>query len=248
MSIPRFYVPAPLPASGHHVLPEDVAHHAGRVLRLAAGDPIVLFDGTGGEYHASLGFDGKRAYARIERHVNCERELAGTLRLAQGIASGDKMEWIVEKAVELGVAQIQPIAAQRSVLRLQGERLDKRLAQWRRTAIAAAEQCGRNRVPALAAPGSLAQYLREPPAGALLLCHPDATQSLGDALAHVRPEPGATLLVGPEGGWSDEELAIAARAGAQRVRFGSRVLRTETAGLALLAASAALLGWQDQEP
>lgn len=245
MSLPRFHVPPPLAASGRIPLPDDVAHHAGRVLRLPAGAPVVLFDGTGGEYTARLAFEGARAFADLLAHRAIERELAGTLRLVQGIASGDKMEWIIEKAVELGAAQIQPVAARRSVLRLQGERLAKRLGQWRRTAVAAAEQCGRNRIPEVLAPCTLEQWLRDAPPGLLLVCDPEAELGLAEALATASPEPGVSLLVGPEGGWAPEERAAASAAGALQVRFGARVLRTETAGITLLAAASVVLGWHE---
>lgn len=247
MSIPRFFVTSPLDSDTCVALPDAVAHHALRVLRLPPGAEIMLFNGEGGAWRATLVVQGKKGLAQLTGFDARDTELPGRITVVQGIASGDKMDWIVEKAVELGAHAIAPIAAQRSVLRLSGDRLEKRLQHWQRIAQSACEQCGRNRMPIVQPPVSLAQWLSSPAnAGMLrLLCHPDATDTLAGALPE--PDPGASLalLVGPEGGWSDDELDEAARHAVRRVRFGSRVLRTETAGLALLAATGALLGWQD---
>jgi len=247
MSIPRFFVPLPLQPGATLVLPETVAHHALRVLRLPVGSPIVLFNGEGGAWQATLAAQGKQALAELTAFDPRDTELPGRVTLVQGIATGDKMDWIVEKAVELGAHTVAPIAAQRSVLRLSGERLEKRIQHWQRVAQAACEQCGRNRLPVVRAPVTLAQWLADPAnaEGLRLMCHPDASDTLAGALP-ARPTAAAlTLLVGPEGGWSDEELELAGRHEVRRVRFGARVLRTETAGVALLAATGALLGWQD---
>jgi len=247
MSIPRFFVPLPLQPGATLALPENVAHHALRVLRLPAGSPIVLFNGEGGAWQAMLSMQGKQAMAELAAFDPRDTELPGRVTLVQGIATGDKMDWIIEKAVELGAHAIAPIAAQRSVLRLSGERLEKRVLHWRRIAQAACEQCGRNRLPVVHAPVTLAQWLADPAnaEGLRLMCHPEASDTLSSALS---PRPTAAclaLLVGPEGGWAEEELQMAGRHDVRRVRFGARVLRTETAGLALLAATGALLGWQD---
>ncbi|HYG44070.1 MAG TPA: 16S rRNA (uracil(1498)-N(3))-methyltransferase [Bordetella sp.] len=243
MPLPRFFCDTPLSAGTRLALPQALAHHAVRVLRLRAGAAIVLFDGTGGEYPATLEIDGKNAWAHLGAFDPREAELAGRLILVQGLPSGDKMDWVVEKAVELGASRVTPIAAQRSVLQLSGARLEKRLAHWSRIAQAAAEQCGRNRLMAVDAPMDLRGWLDQPAAGLRLLCHPEAGPSLPDTLAAQPELRQLTLLVGPEGGWSDAELALAAERGVQAVRYGPRVLRTETAGLALMAASTALLGW-----
>lgn len=248
MSIPRFFVPGPLQTGARVALPDTVAHHALRVLRLAPGAAIILFDGQGGSWHATLEAQGKQGYAQLGAFDAAEAELPGRITLVQGIAAGDKMDWIVEKATELGVFAIAPIAAQRSVLRLSGERQEKRLLHWRRIAQAACEQCGRNRLPLIHPPLTLAQWLAQVGDSDMpaLLCHPEATDTLAGALpAPSRPGVELALLIGPEGGWSPEELREAGRHAVRQVRFGNRVLRTETAGPALLAAAGALLGWQD---
>ena len=243
--MPRFYCSVPLDAHQTIELPPELAHHAVRVLRLKTGAPLILFDGRGGQYPATLAVDGKKSYATLGAHCAAEAELDGDITLAQGIASADKMDWIVEKAVELGARRLVPIAAHRSLLQLSGERLEKRLAHWNRIARSASEQCGRNRVMPVAAPLPLRDCLAQldfNADGQGLFCHPDAPRTLAGSLRAGVSR--LTLFVGPEGGWSDEEQSLATRAGAQPVRFGNRVLRTETAGLALIAAISALRGWQ----
>ncbi|QEI05228.1 16S rRNA (uracil(1498)-N(3))-methyltransferase [Pigmentiphaga aceris] len=252
MSLPRFHVDLPLAPGAELFLPDAVAHHAGRALRLRDGDSVVLFDGRGGEYPAILSFEGKHAVVKLAEHDPREAELAGRISLVQGIASGDKMDWIIEKAVETGVHAVVPIAAERSVLKLTGDRLEKRLAHWRRIAQAACEQCGRNRVPEVFAPMTLAQWLTSDVGhgGAKvddqvirLLCHPGAEQALTARLQAQADLQDLVLVVGPEGGWSDEELKRAKAGGVEAVSFGPRVLRSETAGTAMIAASSAALGW-----
>lgn len=243
MSAPRFFCDAPLSASARIALPEALAHHAIRVLRLRAGETVALFNGQGGEYPAVLEIEGKAGFAQLGAFDPREAELAGRITLVQGLPAGDKMDWVVEKAVELGAARVSPIAAQRSVLQLAGPRLEKRVAHWQRIAQSAAEQCGRNRLMAVDAPMALADWLAQPAEGLRLLCHPEADTDLAGLLGATPGLASLTLLVGPEGGWSDKELTQAREAGVQAVRFGPRVLRTETAGLALISAAGALLGW-----
>ena len=246
MAHPRFYCPEPLSPNQTISVPESLAHHV-RVLRLAAGCSVTLFDGHGGEIEGTLDFIGKNPTVALGEHRSHETELGGHITLVQGLPSGDKMDWVIEKAVELGVARIIPVAAQRSVLQLSGPRLEKRLLHWQRLIQAASEQCGRNRLLAIEAPVSLEQALSATSQADRLLCDPVGNMSLKDAL--LRPEGSAqsaktvSLLVGPEGGWSQQELATASRMGAHSVQFGPRVLRTETAGLALVSAATALLGW-----
>ncbi|CAM3477255.1 16S rRNA (uracil(1498)-N(3))-methyltransferase [Bordetella sputigena] len=247
MPSPRFYCSFALAPHARIELPEAIAHHAARVLRLRDGDTAVLFDGNGGEYPATLRIAGKAVHAELGAHDPREAELAGGLTLVQGLPSGDKMDWIVEKAVELGVRRLVPVAAQRSVLQLNGERQDKRLAHWRRIATAASEQCGRNRLMRIEPVMPLARWLETASTGRRLLCHPENGTPLKAALRNLGDARAVELLVGPEGGWSDTERDAARAAGVDVVSFGPRVLRTETAGLALAAATTALLDWDADE-
>lgn len=246
MSLPRFFIDLPLAPDTELPLPTDIAHHAVRVLRLCDGDELVVFNGLGGQFPARLVVEGKSATAQLGAFNAREAELPGRIVLAQAIPSGDKMDWVIEKAVEVGVAAIQPIAAVRCVLRLSGERLEKRLAHWRRVVVAACEQCGRNRVPEVYAPLTPEQFLAATPTGATplrLMCDPDAQIRLTELVPQRDLSAGLELLVGPEGGWSPEEMALAARYRVEAVQFGERVLRTETAGIALVSALSAKLGW-----
>ncbi|MCK0506922.1 16S rRNA (uracil(1498)-N(3))-methyltransferase [Aromatoleum anaerobium] len=237
--ISRFFFPCPLPGSGDIELPDALAHHALRVLRLRDGDPLVLFDGRGGELAARLQVRGRDAFAVRGEHHALERESPLSLVLVQALASGEKMDWIVQKAVELGVSALVPLQAERSVLKLSGERAHKRVAHWRQVAISACEQSGRNRVPEIEPISGLREYLASAAAASRLVLTPVDGRRLASL---ARPDAALHLLVGPEGGWSDEELAMCRAAGCVPVGVGPRVLRTETAGLAAIAALQALWG------
>ena len=240
--MPRFYCPQPLVAGAIADLPEQVAHHL-NVVRMQPGAALTLFDGRGGQYAATLEEIGKkRASARVVAHEAVEVELPYSLTLAQGLPEGSKMDWIIEKAVELGVAAVQPLAAQRSVVKLSGERAEKRQAHWQGVIEAASEQSGRNRLARLAPVADFGRWLAGREADeTLVLLSPRATSSLA-AWAGTRPPQALTLMVGPEGGFSREEEDAALARGALALSMGPRVLRTETAALAAIA----LLGglWQ----
>lgn len=237
---PRFFCPEPMVVGTTLRLPEAVAHHAFRVLRLRVGDAIVLFDGQGGEYWARLASAGREAAATIEAFEPVERESPLALTLVQALPAGDKMDWIVEKAVELGVARLIPVMAERSVVRLAGERAEKRVAHLRGVARAACEQCGRNRLPEVEPIVALGDFLaRGRGAGGLCVVLAPGGRPL-DAMN--APDRKVTLMVGPEGGWSAAELAAMQATGWSELALGSRILRTETAGLAALAALQARWG------
>jgi 16S rRNA (uracil1498-N3)-methyltransferase len=240
--MPRFYCPQPLAAGATVDLPEAVAHHL-HVVRMQPGAALTLFNGSGGQYAARLAELGKkRATATVEAFEAVEVELPYALTLAQGLPEGTKMDWIVEKAVELGAAGVQPLAAQRSVVRLSGERADKRLAHWQGVVVAASEQCGRNRLAQVAPVADFNRWLAQPgDGGTRILLSPRATQSLAE-WARATPPQALTLLVGPEGGLTEQEEDAALAAGALALSMGPRVLRTETAGLAALAILAGAWG------
>ncbi|MBI1905421.1 MAG: 16S rRNA (uracil(1498)-N(3))-methyltransferase [Rhodocyclales bacterium] len=236
----RFFFPDTLPHGGEVRIPDALAHHATRVLRMRDGDMVTLFDGAGGEVAARLQARGKAWWALLGEHREVERESPLELVLVQSLASGEKMDWVVQKAVELGVAAILPVESERSVARLSGERALRRVEHWRQVAVAACEQSGRNRVPVIEAVTGLRDYLAAPrPPHHKLVCAPGAQVRMQQM---ERPAVPIHILVGPEGGWSDSELAAARVAGCVVVALGPRVLRTETAGVAALSAMQALWG------
>ena len=240
MNSPRFYCREALSPGGHVELPEPVARHAVRVLRLPPGAPMVLFDGRGGEYPAHIErIERDRVFAVLGSWCEIERESPLSITLVQALQAGDKMDFTIQKAVELGVRDIVPVESRRSVIRLAGERAGKRVAHWQGVAASACEQCGRNQVPLVAPLEKLENWLARPANGVLrLMLAPDAEVSL----ASIRPVGEVQLLIGAEGGLDPQEVLAAKQAGFQAVRMGPRVLRTETAGLAALAAMQALWG------
>jgi 16S rRNA (uracil1498-N3)-methyltransferase len=245
MAVPRFYLSAPIApdvVGTSLALPEDVAHHAVRVLRLAVGAPIRLFDGQGGEYRAAIDrIDRHGASARIDRFDPVDREWAGAPTLVQAIIAADAMDAAVRKAVELGVAGIVPVLAARSQGAPAGARAEKRLFHWRSIAIAACEQCGRNRVPPIAEPVAFDGWLRTAEAvqGPAVVAAPGAGVSLADFATRTRPR---VVAVGPEGGFTEQETAQAVARGFVPVHMGPRILRADTAAIAALAMLAAVGG------
>lgn len=237
--VPRLYVDAALAAGARVTLPDEVAHHAVTVLRLRDGEPVTLFNGQGGEYEARLRVAGRGALAELGEHRAVERESPLAVTLVQGVSSADRMDFAVQKAVELGVAALQPLQTARSIVRLAGEREEKKLAHWRRVVAAACEQCGRNRIPPVAAPLSVPEHCAAPGEGLKLLLSPSAGARLAEA---ARGAARLSLAVGPEAGFSDDEEGLLLRAGYVAVSLGPRTLRTETAGPAALAALNALAG------
>ena len=237
MAAPRFFSPVPLAREGAGTvveLDEAPAHHATRVLRLAAGDALTLFDGTGGEFDALLERVDKRGAAvRVLRFVPVERESPLEVTLVQGIAANDAMDSAIRRATELGVTAIEPVVTARSSPLPSGDRADKRVAHWRHVAIAACEQCGRNRIPGIAVPQPLGDWVRAWRGSGIVLV-PGAKQSASTIARHAGP---LALLIGPEGGFDAREVAAAQAKGFEALALGPRVLRTETAaaaGLTLL--------------
>jgi len=237
--IPRLLVPGPLAAGARATLDREASHHLCRVLRMGTGDAVQVFDGEGARHDAVIDAPDPRACTlRIGDARPSATESPLRVTLAQCISGGDRMDWTIEKAVELGVSRIVPLTSQRSVVRLDAERAQRRDAHWRRLVIAACMQCGRDRLPALDAPLPLARWLASRQGPGFVL-DPAAGTRLGTIAA-----PGETLdvLVGPESGLAPDEIAAAEAAGLMRLSLGPRVLRTETAGLAVLAALQARFG------
>jgi len=238
-AVPRFFVPLELSSGTEIELPERAARHCA-VLRLRPDDEVVVFNGEGGEFSAELtrvSRDDVRA--RLISKQAVERESPLAITLAQCLSSSDRMDITLQKSTELGVSRIVPIASRRSVVRLSNERADRRVAHWRNVLVAACEQCGRNRVPEITAITDFAAFLGGPdPEGVRLLLAPDASRDL----KNLEPSRAVTLLVGPEGGLAPEERRQAETRGFVPIRFGPRVLRTETAPLAAIAAMQVLWG------
>jgi len=236
MRLTRAYVELPLEAGDRVVLPDHVAAHLLRVLRLAPGDPCTLFNGDGRDYEALIVNANKRemlAEVVLAKEVNNESPLRITL--LQGIARGEKMDLVVQKATELGVAAILPVTSERSEVRLDDQRAQKRHAHWRSVMISACEQSGRARTPHLAAPQSLqtaVTQLRTDPIK--LTLDPNGEHSVADLVFGA--SSAIVVAIGPEGGWSARDRAILHAVGFVGLRLGPRILRTETAGLAAIAA------------
>lgn len=233
MRIPRIYQTQRLAENSRITLEEGAARHVARVLRLGPGAPLRLFDGRGGEYAATIVESDKREVnVAVGNFTEVEVESTLSLTLAQGISKGERMDFTIQKAVELGVQRIVPLQTERSVVNLKGERRDKKLEHWRGVIISACEQCGRNTLPELLPMQSLSSWLEKPRQGSGLLLDHRAGSTI-DSLS--RPD-AVTLLIGPEGGLSEGERQQARAAGYTGLRLGPRVLRTETAALTALAA------------
>ena len=236
--VPRFYLDAPLRAGGVCALPEDSAHHAVHVLRLREGDEVTLFNGRGGEFAARIA-SMQRLKISIDllQHRAVERESPLRVTLIQGVSSGERMDSTLRKAVELGVAEVQPVLATRSVARPTGERAEGRRSHWQKVVVAACEQCGRNRIPEVLPLIAVADY--RPGQGAKILLSPSSRAPLSKLSFD---ESRFMLAAGPEAGFTEEEEARLVEAGFVPASLGPRVLRTETAAVAALAAMNALRG------
>jgi len=240
----RFHFEGRLGNGSEVRLQPDAAHHAVRVLRLNVGEPVMLFDGRGGEFEARITrIDRGEVSVKTGAHLDIERESGLNIQLVQGLSSGDRMDITLQKAVELGVATIQPVATERSVVKLKDERAQRRMEHWQNLVISACEQCGRNRVPQVLPLLDLPDWLARlnvlvPDDEARLLLSPAATVPLKE----LAPPARMMLLIGPEGGLSSAETQLAQSRGFRPVRLGPRILRTETAALAALSAIQALWG------
>jgi len=238
--MPRFYIDAPLRAGSSCALPEEAAHHALHVLRLRGGDEVTLFNGRGGEYAGRIASLGKRELLiDVLQHREVEREAPLHMVLVQGVSSGERMDFTIRKAVELGVAAVHPVLAAGSVARPKGERAAARREHWQKVAISACEQCGRNRIPQVHEVISVEQILADKASYGILLS-PRAELRFSEACRRI--ETAVTIAAGPEAGFNAAEEAAFLDAGYVPAKLGARVLRTETAALAALAALNALRG------
>lgn len=237
MRLSRFFIDATL-STGEHELPEAQAHYIGRVLRMAEGDAVQLFDGSGFEFRATLVEVGKkRVRVQVTESFAGLAESSLQIHLGQGLSRGERMDWAIQKATELGVTQITPIVSERCEVRLKDERAEKRQAHWQQIAISACEQCGRSVVPVVNPPVTLAEWLKHTDADLKLVLHPVAEP----LVSHNKPASLA-FLIGPEGGLNDAEVDQAQDAGFHAARLGPRVLRTETAPVVALSVAQQLWG------
>ncbi|HEY9201476.1 MAG TPA: 16S rRNA (uracil(1498)-N(3))-methyltransferase [Gammaproteobacteria bacterium] len=235
----RIYQHAEL-ASGSSVSLDKVAsNHLLRVLRLRQGDEFILFNGNGREYPSKLQIAGKTAVAQIYNELETARESCLQLHLYQGISKGERMDFAIQKAIELGVSEITPLFCERTVVSLKGDRLDKKLQHWQGIAISACEQSGRNHIPPIHSAQTFSQALAADSTQLRLMLEPTADQPL----ASLQPENNAvSIYIGPEGGFSDNEIIQAQNSGLRGISLGPRILRTETAALAAVTACQLLWG------
>ncbi len=240
----RIFVDQKLRTGAVVVLADEAAHHISRVLRFRLGHPLILFDGRGGEYDAEISKVNKRSVeVNINQYHEVDNEPPLHITLAQGISRGQKMDFILQKAVELGVGRIIPVMAEHGNVRLDEERQQKKIKHWNGIIIGACEQCGRNKIPELVAPLSFDECLGID-AGTdkgmtKIVLHPGTRRRLSKL---AKPEGGIMLLVGPEGGFSDTEVEKACTEDYQSINIGPRILRTETAALAAISACQVLWG------
>lgn len=241
MRVIRHFLDLPLAVGGRVSLSESALAHLVRVLRLGVGDDFALFNGDGGDYHARLVSVGKRtAEADILDRTAVDNESALQVTLAQGIARGEKMDLILQKATELGVARIAPLLTDRTEVRLEPERLAKKMQHWRGVLAAACEQCGRAMLPQLLEPQPLASFAAADSSSRRFTLNPRGGIAL--SAAALNAQDTVTVLIGPEGGLSERDLAALRAARFEGLRLGPRILRTETAGLAAIAGLNALYG------
>jgi 16S rRNA (uracil1498-N3)-methyltransferase len=238
MRIPRIFLDQALPIGQEIILPNDRAHYVANVLRLTVGRPLIVFNGQGGEYTANLvSANKKSAVVAVEAFIDIDRESPLAVELAIGLSRGDRMDWIIQKATELGVTRILPLNTETTEVRLGGNRLDKKLQHWQQIIVSACEQSQRNRLPLLGEPENFQDFASRCQSPRKLLLHPTTetfrfSQSKG---AQNNKVDQVTILIGPEGGFSEPEVGLATTHGFQCWQLGPRILRTETAPIAALA-------------
>jgi 16S rRNA (uracil1498-N3)-methyltransferase len=238
MRTSRFHAPVPL-QTGETVLEGDLAHYIGRVLRLGPGAPVQLFDGSGQEWPGEvLEVSKKTVSVRLEAPISGLPESRLAVHLGQAISRGERMDWAIQKAVELGVSEITPLYTERCEVKLSGERAEKRQTHWRQIAVSACEQCGRSQVPHIHPPAALHDWIGRVDADLRLVLHHRTDEQLSSL---ARPASLA-LLIGPEGGLTGDEIGQAEARGFLACRFGPRVLRTETAPIVALSIAQQLWG------
>jgi len=240
MRIPRIFFDAPLHIGDRLELNADTYHHLIHVLRHRPGDRIVIFNGHGGEFEATLmRVNHGTCSIIIGRFIECNRESILQIKLLQGVSRGDHMDFCLQKSVELGVTEIQPIYTERCTVRIKDSHLENRLDRWRKIITSASEQCGRTRISRLNTPITFSDYFLHYPSQCGIVLDPTSHTGLSGFSPSVE---NISILVGPEGGLSDQEIAHATARGLRRIRMGARTLRTETAAITAIAAVQTLWG------
>ncbi|GLS27039.1 16S rRNA (uracil(1498)-N(3))-methyltransferase [Marinibactrum halimedae] len=231
MRIPRIFTSQTLVTGDSIKLDAQASRHLTKVLRMEVSRPLLLFNGEGGEYSAEIIEVGKTVCVKILEHDSIERASTLEISLVIGLSKGERFEWVLQKATELGVSHIYPLFTERSEVKLRGERLDKKLDHWRKIIVSACEQCQLNRLPTLHAPKPLFEVVNDIDADKkLVLHHRTQAQLVG------QEKPGSVaILIGPEGGLSEEEISQAEQAGFDALRLGPRIFRTETAPIAAIS-------------
>lgn len=233
MRCPRIFTPQTLAPDTALTLDAQAAHHVGRVLRMQVGEALILFNGDGGEYRATIVAADKKSVQVTTGTANMDaRESPLAIHLGIAISKGERMDWVLQKATELGVARITPLQTERVEVRLRGEREEKKSAHWRAIAVAACEQCGRNRIPTISEIQPLADWLANIEAERKFVLHHRSVATLD---SDAEQPQSVALLIGPEGGLSEAEITCAEQNGFASLRLGPRILRTETAPLAALS-------------
>lgn len=240
MRTSRIYFKGSLARNSTVELGKSQTHYLSNVLRLKPGDALTLFNGEGGEYSAVIKLlERRRAILSVDHFVDANVESPLRIDLGQGVARGERMDWVLQKSVELGVSEITPIFTQRSSVKIPEDRRESRLKHWQGVVTSACEQSGRNEVPIVHEPSGAVDWLQQVDAELKLVLHHRSTLMLSDVKQDVKR---VALFVGPEGGLTEEEISIAERSGFQSIKLGPRVLRTETAALTAIAALQVLLG------
>lgn len=233
MRTTRIYTDQELHADALVVLPEDASRHVARALRMQPGDALVVFNGRGGEYNATINsVEKKTVHLAIQKHCNFERESSLQVHLGIALSRGERFDWVVQKATELGVYAISPLLTEHTGVKLTGERAQKKARHWQQIAISACEQCGRNQLPLISSIENLDHWLSSTSAQHKFVLHPQ--EQTTPAIADTKEVQSVALLVGPEGGLSEAEIDASTAAGYMPLQLGPRVLRTETAPVAAL--------------
>lgn len=239
MKTPRLFVDQPLQIDQIIELDREASKYISRVLRRSEGDPLALFNGDGNDYAATLIAPGKTTHVQINSKSANSTESPVNITLVQSLAKGTKLDLVIQKATELGVSRITPVSSDRSVLQIDATRLQKRMQHWRGVAISACTQCNRSVLPEIDEPGSLSDWLSSKKHDNTFILQPDSGQSIGSITISGR---SCTIIVGPEGGFSDEEIQHALTHGVIPIACGPRILRTETAGFTTIAILQARFG------